>query len=288
MSRRNLAIRVLLLAVGTVVAVVLWLGRQEGGQWRLVVLDVGQGDAILLQTPDGSDVLVDGGPDDPRAGRGVVERLAQYLPPSDRTLELVVLTHPDADHVGGLPAVAEHFQIERVLETAVRSTSRADRAWEAALDAQQTVRLEATSGQVITIGGVTLTVLWPPADTPADAEPRNDTSVVLHVRYGEIDVLLTGDISDDVEQRLVTTGVLPDVEVLKVPHHGSISSSSEEFLDVLQPEYALISVGQSNRYGHPHPVVLRRFQQRGIEIWRTDVEGDVVMVSDGEKIAFDH
>jgi competence protein ComEC len=282
MSRRSLAARLLLLVAGSVTAVVLWVKQPADGQFRLVALDVGQGDAILLQTPDGSDVLIDGGPDD-----RVVERLAQYLPPSDRTIELVVLTHPDLDHVGGLPAVAKHFRIERILETAVRSSSRADRVWEAALEAQHVVRLEATGSQVITIGGVALTVLWPPADTPADAEPRNDTSVVLHVRYGEIDVLLTGDISAEVEQRLVATGVLPDVDVLKVPHHGSISSSSEEFLDALQPEYAVISVGQNNQFGHPHPVVLRRFQQRGIEIWRTDVEGDVVMVSDGEKITFD-
>ncbi|MBI4090264.1 MAG: MBL fold metallo-hydrolase [Candidatus Kerfeldbacteria bacterium] len=276
MSRRSLVVRIGVLTAACAVAVALWSGPAADGGWRLIALDVGQGDAILLQTPDGSDVLVDGGPDE-----RVVERLTKFMSPSDRTLELVVLTHPDADHVGGLPAVAEHFRIERVLETAVRSPSRADRTWEAALDAQQTVRLKAASGQAMTIGGVEITVLWPPADTPADAEPRNDTSVVLHLRYGEVDILLTGDISSDVEQRLVATGVLPDVEVLKVPHHGSISSSSQEFLDALKPETAVISVGRNNRYGHPHPVVLRRLERRGIEVRRTDVDGDVVLTVDG-------
>ncbi|MBI4426776.1 MAG: MBL fold metallo-hydrolase [Candidatus Kerfeldbacteria bacterium] len=283
MSQRNLVIRVAFLMVACALALALWVGPRSDPAFRMVVLDVGQGDAILLQTPDGSDVLVDGGPD----GR-VVERLSEYLPPSDRTLELVVLTHPDADHVGGLPAVAEHFKIERVLETAVRSDSLADRSWEAAIDAQRAQRLEAIGNYRLDVGGVALKVLWPPTAVAADAKLRNDTSVVLHVQYGETDVLLTGDISADVEQRLVLTGTLPDVEVLKVPHHGSISSSSEEFLDALKPAAAVISVGQDNRYGHPHPVVLRRYNKRGAKMLRTDEDGDVVMTSDGQKITFDN
>lgn len=284
MHWRRITFISLVVAGACSLALFFWLqqGNTADGL-RFTVLDVGQGDALLVQTPNGNDVLVDGGPDS-----RVVERLSKRLPASDRTIELVILTHPDLDHVGGLAAVARQYRIERVLETGVRSTSRADAAWVSEVSKQGSERIEARAGERFELDGVTFDILWPSAETDWQTRKRNETSVVVKMTYGETSFLLTGDISSDVEARLVQTGTLTNVDVLKVPHHGSISSSSEEFLDAIKPETAVISVGQKNRYGHPHPVVVRRLEQRGAKVLRTDEDGDVVIVSDGKEITFDN
>ncbi len=248
-------------------------------QLVVTALDVGQGDAILLRTPRGDDVLIDGGPN-----AGVVRRIEEHLPPSDRTIELVVLTHPDLDHVGGLPAVARSYRIERVLETAVRGSSRAAREWEAALAAEGAAVTIAKAGTQIDLGAVQLRVLWPEGDLDSQTKNRNDTSVVIETTYGQTRLLFPGDISSTVEARLVATGTLDDVDLLKVPHHGSSSSSSAAFLDAVQPEFAIISVGRDNRYGHPHAAVLRRYDRRGASLYRTDEQGDMTVVSDGKSL----
>ncbi|MBI5405164.1 MAG: MBL fold metallo-hydrolase [Candidatus Kerfeldbacteria bacterium] len=253
-----------------------WLGRPPESL-RLVVLDVGQGDAILIRTPSGSDILIDGGPDG-----SVVPALERHLPPADRTLELVVLTHPDLDHVGGLPDVAKHFQIERVIETRRRSQSQADRRWEAALAEQGSQVIDVAAGDRLTVDEVQFDVLWPEAGRSLESMPTNDTSVVMLVTYQDDTLLLTGDIGLDVEDRLLQTGGLEAVDVIKVPHHGSISSSSAEFLSALRPTTALISVGSGNAFGHPHPVVLRRYEQHEARVFRTDLAGDVVCESRGQ------
>ncbi len=283
MPLRRVVLTTVVVAVSCALALALWLSPEsEPEVLRLTALDVGQGDAILLQTPNGSDVLVDGGPDD-----RVRQQLSRHLPAADRTIELVVLTHPDLDHVGGLPAVARSYRIERVLETGVRSTSQADAAWVSEVTKQGSERIQAQAGQRLEIDGVWFDVLWPDASTDLATPKRNETSVVLRVTYGATSFLLTGDISSDVEARMVQTGTLTDVDVLKAPHHGSISSSSEEFLDAVKPETAMISVGKKNRYGHPHPVVVRRLVKRGIRVLRTDEVGDVVCESDGERVTCD-
>lgn len=284
MRWRRVVLTTVAVAAGCAITLAFWLPSKNGtAVLRLTALDVGQGDAILLQTPNGSDVLVDGGPDD-----RVRQQLSRHLSAADRTIELVVLTHPDLDHVGGLPAVARSYRIERVLETGVRSTSQADTAWVSEISKQGSERIQAQAGQRLEIDGVWFDVLWPDASTDLATPKRNETSVVLRITYGATSFLLTGDISTAVESRLVLNGTLTDVDVLKAPHHGSISSSSEEFLDTVKPEVAVISVGQRNRYGHPHPVVMRRLAKRGVKILRTDEMGDVELVSDGGKITFDN
>lgn len=250
---------------------------------KVTALDVGQGDAILIQTPRGDDVLIDGGPDDQ-----VVERLAASLPAADRGIELVILTHPDLDHVGGLGAVAAHYHIDRVLETEVRSFSTGDRAWEQEISEQHSERLTARAGMVLHLDQVAFEVLWPQSAQDLKTKKRNDTSVVIRVTYGKTSFLFTGDMTSYVEERLNHSGTLTDVDVLKVPHHGSITSSSEEFLDAVKPEITLISVGKNNTYGHPHPVVVRRLKQRGMKVLRTDEVGDVTIISDGHRVEYSH
>jgi len=269
----------ILMAVGAA-AIVFWIGRPSG---LLIVtaLDVGQGDAIYIRTPGGNDILIDGGP----ANGRVLEALERHLSPSNRTLELVVLTHPDADHVGGLPDVAEKFSIPRALETGVRRLSGPDRRWEEAIAGQDSQVIEAKAGNVLQIDEVRLTVLWPTEDADRLAMNVNDTSVVLRIDYGTTTWLFTGDIESGIEERLLQLGRLADVDVLKVGHHGSITSSSQEFLDVVKPEIALISSGKGNSFGHPHPVVIRRLERLGAEIFRTDMIGDIVCQSDGRQVS---
>lgn len=278
MRTRSIVLRLAALSAVCAAALWFWLGSSVQ-DLRVVVLDVGQGDAILIRTPGNNDILIDGGPD----GR-VVERLSANLPGWDKTLELVVLTHPDLDHVGGLPEVAQSYTIERVLETEVRSPGVADTAWERELAQQHAQRLLARAGTALALDRVKLEVLWPQSEKDLETKQRNDTSVVVRLTYGETSWLLTSDISSAVEERLVQSGTLTDVDVLKVPHHGSISSSSQEFLEAVKPEVAVISVGKRNKFGHPHPVVVRRLKQRGANVLRTDEIGDVVCQSNGQDI----
>lgn len=278
MQRRKIV--AVIVATAFVAAAILWfwlLPVGHGPTVAVTVLDVGQGDAILIRTPGGNDVLIDGGPD----GR-VVDALARHLPPSDRTIELVVLTHPDYDHVGGLPAVAQRYRIDRVLETAVRSSSRADQEWERSITEQGSERLHPAAGVRVNVDQVSFDILWPQTDADLRTKQRNDTSVILRMTYGSTTMLFAGDASSTVEDRLVQSGTLSEVDALKVPHHGSITSSSDAFLDAVKPEIAVISVGAHNRYGHPHPVVLRRLERRNVRVLRTDERGDVTLVSDGK------
>lgn len=284
MHWRRVLVPSFVVALAAMLALTLWLVPEQRSvqshELRFTALDVGEGDAILVQTPNGSDVLIDGGPD-----ATVVERLSRHLPPSDRDLELVVLTHPDADHVNGLAIIASQFRIDRVLETGVRAKSKADGAWVAEVRRQKSEVTDAAAGTSLTLDGVRFDVLWPVSDADVQEESGNDTSVVLRVTYGETSFLLSGDISAVVEDRLIRTGTLSDVDVLKVGHHGSISSTSEEYLDAVRPEIAVISVGQGNKFGHPHPSVLRRLRERGVEVMRTDELGDVELVSNGISVS---
>ncbi|MFH0829149.1 MAG: ComEC/Rec2 family competence protein [Candidatus Kerfeldbacteria bacterium] len=276
MKLRNLIIAVLS-AAAIIVSLLLWTedGKNEG---LLVVtaLDVGQGDALLMRTPYGSDVLIDGGP-----SSRVIERLSERLPLSDRDIELVIVTHTDYDHVGGLPAVAARYRIDHVLDSGAVSMSTAFEQWSEAIEEQGSERTVARAGTTLTIDDVRFDVLWPERDPTTEKLKVNDTSVVVRVTYGSTSFMFTGDISSSVEEWLIENRSLSHSDVLKVAHHGSAYSSSSAFLDAVMPRYALISAGKNNSYGHPHKVVLDRLQKRNIDVLRTDEQGDIVLTSDG-------
>jgi competence protein ComEC len=284
MSLRKIVVTVAGVAAICAVAVSFWIrvpeSQQHEGFLRVTFLDVGQGDAILMQTPGGNDVLIDGG----SPGGNVVRELERHLPKSDRTIELVVLTHPDIDHVGGLPDVAARYRIGRVLETSVRSDSRADQAWEQEVKKQKSKVMEARAGMTMELDEVRLSVLWPQETADLETKNRNDTSVVVQVKYGTTSWLLTGDISTVVEDRLAASNTLTDIDVLKVPHHGSATSWSDAFMDAVKPEYAVIQVGKGNPYGHPNGEIVKKYEGQGVQIYRTDEGGDVEMVSDGKQL----
>lgn len=241
---------------------------------RLYVFDVGQGDALMLVSPTGKQVVIDGGPD-----RTMLIRLGQAMPFFDRTIELLVLTHPDADHVTALPEVLRRYRVERILLTGVKHDSRIYADFLRMTEAEGAQILLADPGLDIDLGDeVILDVVWPPpgqlGKTPKQS---NDTSVVLRVFAGNKSVLLTGDIEEKAETAILASGADLDADILKSPHHGSRTSSSTGFLLAVSPELVLISVGRNNKFGHPHPWVTRRYQTLGIPYRTTAEEGTIAI-----------
>jgi competence protein ComEC len=243
------------------------------GQLHVWFLDVGQGDAILIQTPDGRQILVDGGP----SPSALLDQLGEVMPFWDRTLDLVVLTHGDADHLSGLIPIFDRYKVATVVDT-VGPGDKGAESWLAALSAAHIARQPAVRGARIDAGATVLTVLSP-RDGNSGLASNND-SLVLRLDYGASSALLTGDAETEAEQEMLEAGLPLRADVLKVGHHGSNASTSANFLAAVQPRLAVISVGADNRFGHPAPELLKRLS--GTEILRTDQCGRIELVTDGK------
>lgn len=240
------------------------------GELQVTVLDVGQGDAILVTTPNGERVVVDGGP----SGIVLAREVSDVLPHWGRGIAAVVLTHPDADHVGGLPALLRRYDVERVYD----SGAMHDTAIFASYAEAAPGRLPLRRGDAFEVDGVGFEVLWPP---PGElVGPRNASSVVLRVTYGEATILLTGDIEEMAQAGLLAAGGI-DAHVLKVPHHGA-STNADGFLARTGALVTVISAGEGNRFGHPTNETLADLEGRAV--LRTDLHGRVTIVSDGTSI----
>lgn len=256
-------------------AAIAWVTLRGLPDGRLHVwfLDVGQGDAILIQAPDGRQILVDGGP----SPSTLLDQLGEVLPFWDRSLDLVVLTHPDADHVSGLVPLFERYKVVTVVDS-VAADDKAAGAWLTASSAARVARQPAVRGMRLVAGPVVMTVLSPP-EAPLAQLAGNNRSVVLRLDYGQTSLLLTGDAEQDAEHAMLEAGLPLRADVLKVGHHGSSASTSAAFLATVQPRLAVISVGADNRFGHPAPELLDRLS--GIEVSRTDERGRIELVSEG-------
>ncbi len=275
----------------TVVVALMTLAVGLTSQWRMadkmeiVFLDVGQGDAVLIKTGGGKNILIDGGPD-----KSVVYGLGRHLAFYERTIDLVVLTHPDSDHVVGLVEVLKRYQVKQILLTVKQSTAPEYPAWRRAVENEGAKVILAQAGQVFDFDPETrMTVLYPFDEAGLNDLPPNDTSVVTRLEHGDNSWLLTGDLPEEIEEKILArlngnTDIL-QVDVLKVGHHGSKYSSRVDFLRAVQPEMAVISVGEKNRFNHPAYAALDRLRRIGAQILRTDQLGDICMVSDGARIA---
>ncbi len=269
---------------GTLLAVFLFRSiiSLPDGRLHLKFYDVGQGDAVFIRTPGGNQILVDGGPD----GR-VLEKLYADMPFFDRTIELIVLTHPHADHVGGLVEVLRRFKAKHIVYNAAAYESGVYRQFLSQVEEQAgngAVVHHLGKDQRISLGDVSLEVLWPPLESTAStAANPNNLSLVSELRFKDFEVFLPGDQEQNEAARMLENVKIGSVEVLKVAHHGSKNGLNEQLLEVLKPQLAVISAGANNKYGHPHQQTLDRLRDGGIKVLRTDVDGTIEIVSDGQK-----
>lgn len=267
----------LLVIFSVILMVFLWLG-QGNNLFTVTFFDIGQGDAALIQTPQNQFILIDGGPD-----RSILDKLGKYLPWTERKIDLVVLSHPHADHVAGLNHVLERYQVGQVLMTGVLHTTPEYIKFLSLLKEKNILVTIADKKKTFTFGGgVTLLVLRPDESI---AESRvtdlNETSIVNKVVYGNTSILFTGDISTDNELTLIEKKVDLTANILKVAHQGSKTSSSEAFIKAASPQVAVISVGK-NSYGHPNKEIVDRLKSLINVVLRTDQEGDITFISDGQ------
>lgn len=263
-------------------AVSLWgvsLLGQPSGLLRVAFLDVGQGDAILIQTPSGVKVLIDGGP----SPQLLAQRLGEQLPFWERSIDLVILSHPQADHLTGLTEVVSRYAVGQVVE-ATGATSPLYQEWQRLLAQRQIPQVRVQAGSTIEVGdGLRLQVLHPQALPSTLSEGEiNEASVVLRLELGEVSFLFTGDIGERGQAELLRRGTELSATVLKVPHHGSAASLSAEFLAAVSPQVAIISVGKDNPFGHPHPDTLSRLGGR--PLWHTDERGTIEVSTDGTRL----
>jgi competence protein ComEC len=242
-------------------------------------LNIGQGDAILIETPDGVQALVDGGPD-----ATVLAELAAALPWFDRTLDLVIGTHPDKDHIGGLVDVLQRYRVDTIITTENTGETVTASEYRNSLKQEGAAVVIARTGQVYQLGASTTVVIFSPASDPSMLE-SNTASVVAQVRYGEIEFMLTGDAPASIERYLVDTyGEQLASDVLKLGHHGSKSSSADEFLAAVKPKFAVVSAGKNNTYGHPALETVARVKDHNIPIISTIDQGRITLATDGTSV----
>jgi len=288
--------RQMLMLVGAVMllaAISVWgvvYDLQDTSELTVTFLDVGQGDSIFIESPSGVQVLVDGGPSGPL----VLRRLGRVMPFYDRSIDMVVATHPDTDHIGGLVSVLKRYNIERILRPGVGHSAPAvdslllEIAKEKSAGATETL---ARRGQVYDLGlgeagRVELHILYP--DREVSNVETNTASIVARLTYGDTSVMLTGDSPKAIEKYLVSLdakGLQSDI--LKLGHHGSKTSSATSFLGFVQPQWAVVSAGKGNKYGHPHEEVMSKVRDFDVATLSTAERGTIIFKSNGKEWRLD-
>lgn len=246
---------------------------------RVTFFDVGQGDSILATEEGSTQILVDGGP-----GDSVLAKLGRSMPFWDRTVEVVILTHPEKDHITGLLEVLQRYNVGFVLWTGVSHTTAEYQEWVRILEERRIPVILAHAGQRLIVSDMLSFDILSPSRALAGKPEKNlnETSIVGQLQYGERLILLTGDIGKPTERRLLFEAREKlDSDILKVGHHGSKNSSLPEFIELVSPNYAVIQVGRKNRYGHPTGEVLDKLAAVGAKVFRTDLDGDITFFSNG-------
>ena len=239
---------------------------------EVAFLDVGQGDASLIKTPFGQNILIDGGSD-----YKIIERLEEELPWWDATIDLMILTHPHNDHVAGLIFVLERYDVKKILYTGVVHSVPAYLEWLKIIKAKNIPLVIIDRPQEIIFGNnCFLDIIYPRKSLLAKSVNNlNNSSIVAELDCEDRTVLFMGDAETEVEEELIKIGDLGSVEILKVGHHGSNTSSNQEFLELVNPQKAIISAGKDNKFGHPSLRIIKRLERLGAEILRTDLDGTI-------------
>ncbi len=290
------------------------IASQPDSKLRIIFCDVGQGDAELI-TLGSTQVLIDGGPDNK-----VLGCLSKHVPFWDRKIEMVVMTHPQSDHMEGLIDVLERYNVSRFVSGPERNETKAYQRLLAVIKEKKVAVANVYAGEKILLksqttnpksqfGRLTFTVVWPERawvvshlgnnlanaggvfgnetngkvlGMATDGTDLNSFGIGLELNFGKFKALFTGDADNQIESEMLLTGLIEDIDVLKVPHHGSKTGMTPEWLDIVKPELAVIEVGRNNRYHHPRPEALQLLRERGIQVKRTDEDGEVVVATDGK------
>ncbi|MDP3982642.1 MAG: MBL fold metallo-hydrolase [bacterium] len=288
----SLVIPVLIL----ILYLILYLSQfsSPNNEARIIFCDVGQGDGIYLDLPNNVDVVIDGGPNNK-----ILECLGKYMPFWDREIEIVVLTHPQADHLNGLIEVMRRYQVKHFVTSPIGNATKGYQELTKVIQEGDTTIQNIYTGDEIKISNITLRTLWPSREYVEDNSSAtisanilgatttnadlNDFSVILQLEYGAFDAVFTGDADENIQDEILAANTkLKPVEIFKIPHHGSRYGLLDEFIDRFEPGFAVISVGK-NQWGHPTPELLSRLSLRSIPILRTDNDGDIVVITNGQQ-----
>lgn len=256
--------------------------KEQKNSLTFAMLDVGQGDGIFIESPTGVQVMFDAGPQHKITGA-----LSRSMPPFDKSIDAVIITNPDADHIGGFAEVLKNYKVGLVLEPGTFNESRTYQNLETEIKRQNIPDVLVKKGMRLDIGGgAFIDILFP--DRDVSSFTSNDGSIIARLTYGSTSIMLTGDTTTETEKIILGEFSKEELHstILKVGHHGSRTSSSSEFVQAVSPKYAVISDGKDNKYGHPHPDTLNTLEKVGAQVFRTDLLGSIIMKSDGQKEVF--
>ena len=277
----------ILILIILAIAIYIWLvvlSNKDSKMLKVAFLDVGQGDAIYIETPNKKQVLIDGGKDSK-----LIYSLSKVMPFADRSLDLVIITHRDMDHIGGLPILFESYRVDRVIDNGAKGETEVSNLIDEKIQNRSIEKVIARDGMRITLDqkrNIYLDIIYP--NKEIEGMDLNDGSVVAKLIYGQNSFLFTGDAGIYAENLIMweeTEGDL-DIDVLKLGHHGARSSSSLLWLEKTSPELAIISAGKNNSYGHPHKEILERLESLKIPFLSTVDTGTILIKSDGQKLIY--
>lgn len=260
-----------LLVANVFIFYLAWQDSHRG--FTFAMLDIGQGDALFIESPTGTQILVDGGPP-----KKILNQLSRIMSPFDRTIDAFIITNPDADHISGFLDVLKIYKVGKVFEPGTLTDSKVYQNLKDELKKNNTPNILAKKGMRLNLGsGLIIDILFP--DRDVSFWSTNDGSIVAKLSYGDISVILTGDATIKTEKIILERNSLLKLnsDILKVGHHGSRTSSSPEFVKAVSPIYAFISDGKNNKYGHPHQETLDTLSLFGTRIFRTDLLGTIII-----------
>ena len=278
-SKKNLRIILAIAALSGLLFLNFISANKNSDKLRVSFFNVGQGDSIFIQTADKKDILIDGGPD-----KTVIKKLGKAMPFWDRTIDLIIITHPHSDHISGLIEVIKRYKIKEIFYTGVSYNSETYAELLRQIEHNKIELIEINKQQELTLSeNLKLKILFPNENLrEKNIENLNNTSMVVKLIYNENSFLFAADAEYEVEQILLEDEIGLSADILKVGHQGASDSSSLEFLQKVAPQIAIISVGANNKFGHPSLRVIRRLEKLGAKVFRSDQNGDIKIIADGE------